>query len=151
MHKMAKKVLVEWLSSCDDGGFENLSYRLNYVMEEYPLAIKDKFDSSLTLWGKYKDAPTFDDDIFVEGWTPTFDWCIANQLYPYAVVDVMVSHKGSPCYGFEVVYKHPCDQEKINKLKQHCNKRIEIYEISAEWILKQTKKPQKLRFIRRII
>jgi hypothetical protein len=144
MHKKAKEVLIEWFSSGDGEycTFENLSFRKNYVIAEYPLAINDRFDSSIHLWHECYDGA---ED------APSFDWCVDNGIYPYAVLDVMVSEKGHPRYGFEVVYKHACEPEKINKLERHCGGLIEVYEISAEWILKQTKKPSKLEFIRRII
>ena len=87
---------------------------------------------------------------------PTYEWCIENNYPPVAVIDVVVNTfdgiHSIPKYGFEVVYTHECDTKKIKQLKNVArNTNFEIYEISAEWILRQSEIPKEFEFLKKII
>ena len=77
-------------------------------------------------------------------YVPTYEECISLGIYPQRVIDVVLSHKGSPTWFIEICHKNPTTQEKINELKMLGVKNL--IEIDAEWIMKQTKKPTKLKY-----
>jgi hypothetical protein len=67
-------------------------------------------------------------------WVPTYDTCKKAGLTVLAVVDVIVPHKGHVNEVWEVTHKHPLTREKVDILRKELG-HIDIYEISAEWIL----------------
>jgi hypothetical protein len=67
-------------------------------------------------------------------WVPTYDTCREAGLTVLAVVDVAVPYKGGINEVWEVTYKHPLTREKVDILRKELGP-VDIYEISAEWIL----------------
>ena len=67
-------------------------------------------------------------------WVPTYDTCREAGLTVLAVVDVAVPYKGGINEVWDVTYKHPLTREKVDVLRKELGN-IDIYEISAEWIL----------------
>jgi hypothetical protein len=89
--------------------------------------------SSNNLWDEYQMD-------FVH----TYDECISLGIYPKRVIDVVLTHKGTPTWFIEICHKNPTSQEKINELEMLGVRNL--IEIDAEWIMKQTKKPKKLKY-----
>ncbi len=82
-------------------------------------------------------------------YVPTYEQCInIYKTYPISIIDVVLSHKGSPYYAIEICHKNPVSSEKINKLKK--NGINNLIEIDADWILNQTKPPTQLKYKRLI-
>jgi len=69
-----------------------------------------------------------------DDWVPTYETCKDAGLTVLAVVDVAVPYKGNIDEVWEVTYKHPLTREKVDILRKELGP-VEIYEISAEWIL----------------
>jgi len=75
---------------------------------------------------------------------PTYDECISLDIHPKRLIDVVLTHKGAPTWFIEICHKNPTSQEKINELEMLGV--TNLIEIDAEWIMKQTKKPTKLKY-----
>jgi len=67
-------------------------------------------------------------------WVPTYDTCKKAGVCVLAVVDVAVPYKGGIDEVWEVTYKHALTREKVDILRKELGP-VDIYEISAEWIL----------------
>ncbi len=78
---------------------------------------------------------------FSSGKCPTFEECKKQKMFPIAIVDVVAVHKGTPEYFIEICHKNPVSFEKLCNLYENGVKNL--IEIDANWILKQTKKPNK--------
>lgn len=165
MHKMAKEVLKKWFeeTETDDGymcigdiGFR--SNRTSGIFLEYPICTNITATDfhpdyqNMNSWEKNWDEIIYLhhdlDEVNIEKsreYVPTYDECVnIYKSYPIAIIDVVCSHKGSPYICIEICHKNPVSQTKINKLKEIGVDYL--IEIDAEWILKQTKRPSKLKY-----
>lgn len=156
-HKCAKDVFKEWCNSRETGldyksfsigNDESISWRSNRSEDawlEYPIVCNDKINSVLQNWDEI--CPWVSS--YQPDYIPSFDECIKHNLYPCAVVDVVLTHKGSPSYFIEICHKNPVSREKLIKL--HMSGVQDLFEIDAEWILSQTKVPSELKIKRWLI
>lgn len=51
---------------------------------------------------------------------------------------------------YEIVYSHPVDGKKLGQIQNWCYRNateLSVFEVSADWILKQTEKPDVIRHI----
>lgn len=65
------------------------------------------------------------------------------------VPDVVKMSNGVVQCLFEVVYSHPVNGKKLGMMQYYCYRNftsLTVYEISADFILKQTEKPKELKF-----
>lgn len=65
----------------------------------------------------------------------------------YFVPDVTVYMNGEPSVIYEVVYKNEFTGKKLGRIQFWCYVNafdLKVCEVSAHWILKQTKKPEKI-------
>lgn len=158
-HKFAKAVLADWLRSAIDENcyieIPPVQVRTNRgppfcgVYEEYPICL----DGKNRIVGA---APIWDEDCWtvagetVSGWgrvPPTYDECVANELLPIVIFDLMLIHKGAASIGFEVVHKNDISKIKrdyIDRIRQESSY-ITVYRIEADWILSQVKRPATIR------
>jgi hypothetical protein len=87
------------------------------------------------------------------GWgepgVPSFDECKAMNVYPKRVIDLVITHKGTPRYFIEICHKNPVSDEKIKELKEMGVDNL--IEIDADWILNQIKRPDILKIKRWLI
>ena len=155
---MAKQVLKEWFDNTKEDINERktikpISFRSNRksgVFLEYPICKNIK--------GNYYDGSMIEDTYIDNSWImnwdeinggsydeyiPTYDECINEfNTYPIAIIDVVISHKGSPCCGIEICHTNPVSFDKIQKLKEIGV--FNLIEINADWILNQVKIPSEL-------
>jgi hypothetical protein len=76
---------------------------------------------------------------------PSYQECINYGEIPKAVLDIALVYKGCIVKGFEIHYTNKVSNKKKQKLYQHfSDKFLNIYEIDAHTILKQTKKPDNI-------
>lgn len=81
---------------------------------------------------------------FMEG-PPSFDWYTGMfHEAPTVVFDVCIQHKGSVVTAIEVTNKHPVTPEKQARVQELG---INLYEMSADWILAQVGRPDHLRVL----
>ena len=155
MHKKAKEVLKEWLDNInlkkdDYVTLRPLCFRSNRasgVFLEYPVCIKDGgINSWETNWDEIIDR---DHEKYWNEYVPTYDECVKEfNCYPIAIIDVVTSAKGRPKTAIEIKYKNKVSEKKIKDLKKVGVN--DLIEIDAEWILRQTKIPDKLEYTRLI-
>ena len=147
-HKYAKDVLVDWLrSSAAAAGFDNqvrdfgLSWKVNRpgsswgIFDEYPISDEIVSGCSVLAWD--------------ETWwcrVPTFEEMLAEGSPPEAILDVAIQEKGAIVYGFEVKHTHAVNDRKKRFL---ADLHLEVFEIEAEWILRQVSKPENLKCLNR--
>lgn len=138
-HKLSKQVLREWFyGGCDDSNL--LFFKPNRtcgVWFEYPIVKTDTCNSIEHNW----------DELWRNEWdeyVPTYDELVEKNIIPVAVVDVVLVHKGSPMWFIEICHTHPTPKEKIEKLRRLGVDNL--IEIDAEWIMKQTKKPNHIKY-----
>jgi hypothetical protein len=158
-HKMAKEVLKQWFygGQCVGDVGCNSPNRKCGVWLEYPIVKTDKYNSIDYNWDEIltnpkipKNMSSYSDeyDYLQSEYVPTFKECINLGIYPKRVIDVVLTHKGTPTWFIEICHKNRTTQEKINELKMLGM--TNLIEIDARWIMKQTKKPTKLRYKRLI-
>ena len=66
------------------------------------------------------------------------------------VPDVTVYENGVVKCIYEIVYSHPLTAKKYGMMQYYCYRNftsLTVYEISADFILKQTEKPERLEFM----
>jgi hypothetical protein len=140
-HKLAKELLYKWLKEqkpekwIGDG-----------VYLEYPLipAMRNEYDYVISYGNGYIDGYQYYSGI-TSDFNPTYEQCIANNDIPLAVLDIAVVYAGCLFEGYEVYHTHKVDDTKKGKIMDLTKgKYFELYEISAEKILCQTKKPENI-------
>jgi hypothetical protein len=145
-HKFAKQVLVSWLrEEAEIAGHDNeaslgscIGWRVNRrepywgVWEEYPIC---------------KDVGL--DNVWDEGWggkfkfvIPTYEELIALNMPPLAILDIAIQEKGRIAYGIEVIHKNYISRKK--GIRIFTLESLKVYQIDADWILNQVKKPSHL-------
>ena len=146
-HYYAKEVLKSWLSSdilnYNKNEFifnfsENI-YNNNCIELEYPIYKNDSMNSIKYNWNM----------LLGDGKTPlnpTYEELKKQRIYPVAIVDLVILDNNKPKYYIEVFHKHKTTNEKIQKLKDLGI--TELYEIEADYILNQIKKPDYLKMER---
>lgn len=165
-HKFAKGLLAQWLREMDeyehfpvqwDSAMRNklyllsdLSWRSNRgapywgVYEEYPLA-DPVYDGSgcVLAWDEMKaiDEEVREEEYDWEGIIPSYSELVSKNNPPVCILDVIVLHKGLVHYGFEICHQNPVSERKADIL--NCLG-FPTYEIEAEWILRQVKRPSSL-------
>lgn len=63
------------------------------------------------------------------------------------VPDVSCYENGILTKLYEVVYSHPVDGKKLGMIQAWCyfnSTGLSVFEVSADWILKQTEKPERI-------
>lgn len=145
-HKFAKELLCSWLNEKIrthwDGDGAILEYPLIKEMGSNGFIGFNNCTSDMT--HKYFHYGEITDNKY----NPTYDQCIANNDIPLAVLDIAMIYKGRIYEAYEVYHTHKVDHdkmEKIKKLTKGCN--FKLYEVSAEDILRQTKKPEDITTI----
>jgi hypothetical protein len=153
MHKMSKEVLKEWFYGGDMSLLEDYicPNRECGVWFEYPIVKNENYNSIDYNWDEILDNPNITENMSKEEkhnlqseYVPTYDECISLDIYPKRVIDVVLTHKGRPSWFIEICHKNPTSEEKINELEMLGV--TNLIEIDAEWIMKQTKKPSKLKY-----
>ena len=161
MHKMSKEVLKEWFYGGDSGGDSSLlddyicPNRECGVWFEYPIVKNKDYNSINCNWDEILENPNITENMSAEEksklqceYVPTYDECINLNIYPKRVIDVVLTHEGAPHWFIEICHKNPTSQEKIDELEMLGLSNL--IEVDAEWIMKQTKKPSKLKYKRLI-
>ena len=110
------------------------------------------FNSLDKSWNNHNDfnnAPQIDDLIYDDkllcNASPTYGWCIKNELIPEYIFDAAISENGYIAYGIEIVYTNSISEIKKNRIQKslsdsHCRA---VIEIDARWVLEQNGiKPQ---------
>jgi len=155
-HKMAKEVLKEWFYGGDN---QLLDYicpnRKCGVWFEYPIVKNKDYNSINYNWDEILENPNITENMsdvekqnLQSEYVPTYDECTSLNIYPKRVIDVVLTHKGVPEWFIEICHKNPTSQEKIDELEMLGLSNL--IEVDAEWIMKQTKKPSKLKYKRLI-
>lgn len=130
-HAAARTVFMEWLR-ISNGAFGPFDWQ-GYMWEEYPFV---KGYDNQVLSEVRPDIYMADPPI------PTYEELALNGIYPYAIADIAISHKGSIYYAIEIVHKHDVSEDKIKKLKDGVTAwEIEIWRVEAHWILSQIGTP----------
>ena len=130
-HAAAKAVFMHWLK-LNDGNFGPFGWQ-GYVWEEYPF-IEGYADQVLS--EVHPEIYMADPPI------PTYEELALNNIYPFAIADIAISHKGSIYYVIEIVHKNEISNEKIAKLERLITAwGVEIWRIEAHWILSQIEVP----------
>lgn len=158
IHDYAKVKIQEWTSHMAIRGNRGGSWL------EYPI-IKNAFDAGLPLLDEYflfrydkngkignyntRCCDEIPQKILEKYWTkqkggdyvPTYDYCVKMGEIPVAIVDVALPYKGGIYEIWEITYKNKLTQEKVDKIynivKDSAFGEPTLYEISAEWVIKQ--------------
>ena len=149
LHKKAKEVLIEWLKiGFDDLDTDSSRWHGDGIFIEYPLIDAIEYGNHNTAFndfcgcdGRYQYYIGENDNFIV----PSYEKCIAFGEIPIAILDVAIIYKGIIKCGFEIYHKNKVNNNKKTRLNTHFGKSsLTIYEINANSILKQIKKPNKI-------
>lgn len=142
-HLYAKQVLAGWFREIAiavgfDGcaEYDRFAWRVNRgepdwgVHIEYPIARSNNSCGQVLAWDEtfWNRVPSVQEL-----------WGAHDRVE--AVLDVAIQHKGAIVFGFEVVHTNPVNAEKASFLDTLS---IVTYEISAEWIMRQVRRPEQL-------
>ena len=175
LHKYSKQVLCKWLRKrmyVGDKfkGMKNIPLELTFpktkpmmdVYEEYPVCY-DKETKQLVglrcveegnrgvdccIWKEWFDTnPKFKtkSKSFIPSYYELQKW--KDRLVINFIFDVGVVDDGELKYIFEVMHTNPINNAKENFLKKY---KIKTYELSAKWIMDQTKMPYEFDIIKEI-
>ena len=154
-HKMSKEVLKEWFyggQSIGDVGCSCPNRKCG-VWFEYPIVKTKGYNSIDRNWDELLTNPKIPKEMdpgsdeyynLQSEYVPTYEECVSFGIYPKRVIDVVLTHKGSPEWFIEICHKNPTSQEKINELEMLGVRNL--IEIDAEWIMKQIKTPTELKY-----
>ena len=70
--------------------------------------------------------------------------------YIWFIADIVCYDKDIPFAVYEVTHKHGIDFKKLMRIQlwsYRNNIQLQVYEVQAEWILRQIKQPDKLKYI----
>lgn len=159
-HKCAKEIFKQWCQSSEWNCRVLTNYsqinkynrytneirwtpnRIEYAWLEYPIVVNDTTNSNEELWDEIWENSN-------SNFVPTYEECIERNLYPIAVIDIVLPYKGCIGYCIEICHTNPVSDEKIEKLKKagiRC-----LIEIDADWILSQTGIPSVVKVKRWLI
>jgi hypothetical protein len=140
MHAAARHVLATWLRDLSKPMGESMAthefpFRPNRgapwygVYEEFPLVHGWNSCGNVMIHDEHElDRP--------DGSPLSYAEMMARGIVPTVILDVAIASKGNIPRAFEIVHKHYTELEKILYLER-CE--ILVVEVSAEWILRQTK------------
>jgi len=162
-HKFAKLTLARWLreAGATETGLSPISWRPNRgaphygVWIEYPFCLdaQNQLIGDCPVWDETGSDPiagcyTFGGDN--SPWAarpPTYDEVLTMGLFPIAILDVAIQHKGCIAYGLEVVHRHdisPLKAEYLRRIVDSGGCFCGVYRIDADWILSRTARPAEL-------
>lgn len=160
LHKYAKQVVLNWFCDKNDPeythSFKNLNdakpFRPNRtcgVWVDYPIVIDKKYNSVETNWD---ELHYWEDEIYNKNChydrVPTLEECKLLNVKIIKLMDLVISHKGTPALFIHIYDKKRMSNYEINELKK-C--KIEnLIEINVRWIMSQTNKPDLLEFFQLI-
>lgn len=154
-HQFAKATLAGWLREVAAGVSDNytslgaITWRVNRgephygVWTEYPFCLdrNNNIVGGSPVWDEtddaYHDAP------------PSYEQCIAKELLPICIFDVVIQHKGSIAHVFEVIHKNGINTQKAEymlRINEECGP-FHFHVLSADWILSQVGRPKRLKFL----
>jgi len=152
MHNCAKEVFASWLWE-EEYMMTQYGYNIGATrlcrkpMLEYPCVNYNNYIN----YNNCNSLNNLIDEVTGgEVMCPTFDQCKEKGWEVVAIFDIATAVKGTVYEAFEICHTHPVPKEKINKIKTFLEKKnkikfmnspFDLYEIQADWILKQTKKP----------
>ncbi len=150
-HKAAKFLLAKWLRN------ERESIMLSYNGVQKPFHWQSNRygpRASLGIWLEYpfdcgKEFEPWDES----QWDGNKDWNSAiptleqyremkNGKFPDMIFDIAIQHKGTIIAAFEVVWKNGISDDKRYLIEQSD---LDVFIISAHWILSQIKEPDCLK------
>jgi len=151
LHKAAKEVLAQWIVE-----YEKFNERPQCVSktEEICLSWRDNWSNEL----KNVEYP-FSDTTCIQNWREvdrlqddkrsSYESALIQRHHVYAVIDVVIIHKGYPNYLFEICHKNPVTSKKLQSIRDCCKKNGSpaqfLIEIDASWIMSQITRPQVLK------
>ena len=68
----------------------------------------------------------------------------------YFIADIVCFDKDEPFAIYEVVHSHGIDFRKLSRIQQWSYRNaltLQVYEVKAEWILRQIRQPKSIKFI----
>jgi hypothetical protein len=165
-HNLSKNVLKDWfnnglnLYSLQNNKVQinRISTNIEYddIIYEYPLALVNTFHSTFDCgcgWG-YLLQKSNEFQYEPMTYVPNYDECKNAGYNPIAIIDLVIHHKGTIVFGIEICNKNPVSvvkQNKIIELYNSTHTTTPIFEIDSNWIMQQTKQPEKIIFKRQII
>lgn len=160
IHKCAKEILKGWLLENYKKG-HCISFDIDIKGEKQNCCCQPNREKEAAIVLEYPIINYYDDNswdrVLDENMnifdkkitnTPTYKDCCNIGKPPLAIIDLVILHKGSVKFGFEICHKNPVSKKKQDILQK--NNCYHIYEIDALWILSQTKKPKVLKLKRQI-
>jgi hypothetical protein len=126
------------------------SFKKEKIFKDYPIVECAKYNSVQNIWnGDYKKHESTCDNNGSCSPSPTIEWCVKNGLKPNYSLDVAMSQNGKLVCGVIILDKHKLKCDVISMIydtitKNNPNEDIIIVLMSANWILNQKTKPEKL-------
>jgi hypothetical protein len=175
IHKLAKNQIIKWLYDDENknvrltcginGQHISLSFSQESYFIEYPVVIDTEFNSLNNLWSSHNnfknmlhhDDINMDQSIYEDSYlcdlSPTYKWCIRNNLIPEYIFDAAISENGHIVYGIEIVYTNSVSEIKKQRIQESIAKSQckAVIEISARWILEQNGIKPKVMELERLI
>lgn len=146
-HKLAKELLHKWLCEYEDNTCaKNLMQPFNWRTGNYGVHMELPFyDTS--------DAYYFEASkgLIEPGFVGEFGECFDLSTYfgeRLFVPDITVFSKGCAVYFIEIVHTSEVNNSKLSKIMWWLEKTgasVALYEVEAEWLLTQIRKPSEIK------
>lgn len=152
MHRAAKEVVARWLRASIEVEGKGERVHMGTIVAqpnrgapfygvhiEYPITADGVGVSPVWDEAGWPGCGSFED---YDGTCPTAETLIAAGLRVACVCDIALWHKGWCTDIIEVVHKHPTPKWKIDFLRRVGVQ--DIWEVKAEWVMRQTARPTHL-------
>lgn len=141
--KKSKEVLREWFSGgCYDGNIKFTPNRDCGVWLNYPIINNLDYNTVDNNFDELFPNPHTGE--YCKEYIYSYGECASLGFFPKRIVDVVLTHKGTPKYFIQVYNKYPTDLKKIDDLYRMGV--TNLIEVDANWIMKQKEKPKELEF-----
>ena len=147
-HKAAKQVVFDWIQEIYKESdpkdsyvhWGHMSWRPNYEFMEYPV-LPNGGGIVDVLWNEHywSEGEEYQNINYI----PTYEVLCEEGKPPAAILDLVITHKGSVLYIIEITHKHPLSREKIDFLYS-LDDNIQIIELPADYVLRQFRRPTKI-------
>ena len=146
LHYYSKNVLKSWFKGnplnetkyiFNEFDYKENEYNNDNIIFEYCIVKDNQYNSIDYSWSEMLGDG-------IESINPTYEELKEKNINVIAVIDMVILDNNKPKYFFEVKNTNPVSSIKLEKLKRL--KMKNLYEIDANYIMRQTSKPNTLKY-----
>jgi len=146
LHYYSKNVLKSWFKGdplketkyiFNEFDYKENEYNDDNIVFEYCIVKNNEFDSINYSWSEMLGDG-------IESINPSYEELKKKNINVISVIDMVILNNNKPKYFFEVKNTNPVSDTKLERLKKLNMKNL--YEIDANYIMRQCGKPNTLKY-----